>query len=293
VRVLFEPFDIVHYHGVGPSLFSWMPAARRIPTVATIHAEDYRQSKWGPVARSLLRLGERTAMYHTDAPIAVSRLMAARLEERYGRPARYIPNGAALRDAPPFAEARKLGLESGKYILAVGRFIVERGFHTLLEAFAGVQTGHRLVIAGDARFEGEYERRIRRMADQRVIFPGYVSGALLDELYAHCAFYVLPSIVEGLPISLIEAMSFSKPVLASDIPENLEVAGGIAVTFMRGNTGELAHALVRMLEMEPAERARRGMMGRERVERDYTWDRVTDEIEKLYYDLVHRSSGSA
>jgi glycosyltransferase involved in cell wall biosynthesis len=292
MRALVERFDIVHYHGVGPALFSWMPAARGITTVATIHAEDYRQSKWGPAARSLLRLGERTAVCRTDAAIAVSRLMAARLEERYGRPVTYIPNGAALREPPAFAEARKLDLESGKYILTVGRFIVERGFDTLIEAFKAVPTGYRLVIAGDARFEGMYERRLKGMADPRVVFPGYVAGTLLDELYAHCAFYVLPSTVEGLPISLLEAMSFSKPVLASDIPENLEIAAGIAVTFMRENTGDLTRALVRMLEMEPAEQARRGSLGRERVRRDYTWDHVTDEVEILYRRLVNRQSGS-
>ncbi len=281
----FGPYDIVHFHGVGPSLFSWITAARGMTTVATIHAGDYRQSKWGPAARSLLRLGERTAVRGTHAAIAVSRIMAAELEARYGCPVVYIPNGADLREAPPFGQAAALGLESGRYILAVGRFIVERGFHTLLEAFRDVPTDCRLVIAGDARFEERYERRLREMADPRVVFPGYVSGTLLDELYAHCAFYVLPSTVEGLPISLLEAMSFSRPVLVSDIPENLEVSGGIAGTFLRGNAADLSRALERMLAMNDAERLRLGAAARERVASRYTWDRVTDEVEALYRRL--------
>jgi len=284
--VLFERFDIAHYHGVGPSLFSWMTAARGISTVATIHAEDYRQSKWGPAARSLLRLGERTAVCRADAAIAVSKLLAARLEDRYGRSVAYIPNGAALRESPPFNEARALGLESGKYILTVGRFIVERGFSTLLAAFREVSTDCRLVIAGDARFEEDYERRLKGMADGRAVFPGYVSGPLLDELYAHCAFYVLPSTVEGLPISLLEAMSFSRPVLVSDIPENLEIAEGIALTFRSGDVEDLSRSLERMLEMDAAERLRRGTSARDRVARAYTWDHVTEEIEALYRRLV-------
>ncbi len=285
IGAFFGPYDIVHFHGVGPSLFSWITAARGMTTVATIHAGDYRQSKWGPAARALLRLGERTAVRGTHAAIAVSRIMAAELEARYGCPVVYIPNGADLRDAPPFREAASLGLESGRYILAVGRFIVERGFHTLLEAYAGVPSEYRLVIAGDARFEERYERRLREMADPRVVFPGYVSGSLLDELYAHCAFYVLPSTVEGLPISLLEAMSFSRPVLVSDIPENLEVSGGIAETFLRGNAADLSRALARMLAMNEAERRRSGAAGRERVAARYTWDRVTDEVEALYRRL--------
>jgi glycosyltransferase involved in cell wall biosynthesis len=285
--VLFEPFDVVHFHGVGPSLFSWIPAARGRTTIATIHAGDYRQSKWGPAARALLRLGEKTAVRRTHAAIAVSKIMAAELEGKYGRTVVYIPNGAELREAPPFgAAAAALGLESGRYILAVGRFIVERGFHTLLEAFRGLPTGYRLVIAGDARFEEGYERRLKEMADPRVVFPGYVSGGLLDELYAHCAFYVLPSTVEGLPISLLEAMSFSRPVLVSDIPENLEVSGGIAATFARGNAGDLSGALARMLAMDETERRRRGEAARERVASRYTWDRVTHEVEALYARII-------
>jgi glycosyltransferase involved in cell wall biosynthesis len=288
VRVLFEPFDVVHYHGVGPSLFAWIPAARGVKTIATIHAEDYRQSKWGPAARSLLRLGEATAVRRTDAAIAVSRLMASRLEKKYARRVVFIPNGAALREAPPFMEARSLGLEPGRYILTVGRFIVERGFHTLVEAFRDVPGDCRLVIAGDARFAESYERRLKEMADARVVFPGYVSGPLLDELYAHCAFYVLPSTVEGLPISLLEAMSFSRPVLVSDIPENLEVAEGIAVTFKSGDREDLSRSIVRVFGMDSKERERRGAAARERIARDYTWDHVTDEVEALYDRLVDR-----
>jgi glycosyltransferase involved in cell wall biosynthesis len=286
IRALFEPFDVVHYHGIGPSLFSWIPAARGMTTVATIHAFDYRQSKWGPAARALLRLGERTAVRRAHAAIAVSRIMAAELEERYGRRDVYIPNGADLRDTPPFDAAAALGLEKGKFIFAVGRFIVERGFHTLLEAYRTIPTDCRLVIAGDARFEEGYERRLRSMADPRVVFPGYVSGPLLDELYAHCAFFVLPSTVEGLPISLLEAMSYSRPVLVSDIPENLEVSGGIARTFARENAADLARSLAMMLGMDEAERRRLGAAARERISAHYTWDGVADMTEALYRRLV-------
>ena len=292
LHTLFGRFDVAHYHGVGPSLFSWMTAARGIATVATIHAGDYRQSKWGSSARALLRLGEKTAVRRAHASVAVSKIMAAELEARYGRPVLYIPNGADLRPAPPFEAAASLGLQPEKYILAVGRFIVERGFHTLLDAFRNVATEHRLVIAGDARFEEDYERRLKRMADSRVVFPGYVGGPLLDELYAHCSFYVLPSTVEGLPISLLEAMSFSRPVLVSDIPENLEVSAGISRTFLRGNAADLSRALAEMLVMDEAERRRLGGAARDRVESRYTWDRVAGEVEALYRRLVTERRGA-
>lgn len=283
-------FDIVHYHGIGPSLFAWMPAARGIATVCTVHALDYRQSKWGALSRALLRRGERTAVTRSRAAVAVSRLMAAELSARYGRPVRYIPNGATLEAAPPFEEARRLGLEAGGYVLAVGRFIPERGFHTLLEAWRRAGKGRRLVIAGDAHFEEAYGRLLRRLADDTVVMPGYVSGRLLAELYAHCAFYVLPSTVEGLPISLIEALGFGRPALVSDIPENLEVGGEAAATFRAGDAGALEAGLRGMLAMGEEERSRRGRLGRERVAAEYTWDRVADDLEALYLEIA---AGSA
>jgi glycosyltransferase involved in cell wall biosynthesis len=279
---LFESYDIVHYHAIGPSIFSWIPSLFGKTTISTIHAPDYRQSKWGPCARYLLRLGERTGVRATAAAISVSKLMARDLEQRYGRRIHYIPNGATLYDTPRFVEARELGLERGRYILTVGRFINERGFHTLVEAFKRLDTDCRLVIAGEARFEEEYAARIKREADERVVFPGYACGNLLNELYAHCCFYVLPSLVEGLPISLIEAMSFGRPVLISDIEENLEVAGDIAAVFRHGDAESLEESLSAMLAMSEDERGAMGSRGRSKVEREYTWDLVTDRLETLY-----------
>lgn len=290
IHAIFRDYDIIHYHAIGPSIFSWIPVVAGKRTVSTIHAPDYRQAKWGIVARALLRLGERTAVRRSTAAVSVSMLMAERLQAEYHRPVKYIPNGAEVFEDPPFDGAAGLGLESGRYILTVGRFIVERGFHTLLEAYGRVDTDLRLVVVGDARFEEEYAASLRRLADGRVLFPGYICGRLLNELYAHCAFYVLPSTVEGLPISLIEAMSFRRPVLMSDIPENLEVAGGIAKTFRAGDADDLARSMHSMLELGEVERRGMGDRGRERVLAEYTWDGVTDRLERLYLECMKRTS---
>jgi glycosyltransferase involved in cell wall biosynthesis len=286
IHALFEGYDIIHYHAIGPSIFSWIPMMAGKTTIATIHAPDYRQVKWGLMARALLRLGERTAVRGTTAAVSVSKLMAERLMARYHRNVRYIPNGAEIIETPPFGEAAGLGLESGGYILTVGRFIVERGFHKLLEAYGRVDTDLRLVIVGDARFEERYASGLKQLADGRVLFPGYICVNLLNELYAHCAFYVLPSTVEGLPISLIEAMSHSRPVLMSDIPENLEVAGGIAKTFRADDADDLARSMRSMIESGEGERAEMGRRGLERVMEEYTWDGVTDRIEQLYLEYA-------
>lgn len=289
VAALVGTFDIAHFHGIGPSLFCRIPFRGAVKTVATVHALDYRQSKWGRLAKQLLRQGERRAVTGTDAVVAVSRLLADRLASRYGRQVRYIPNGTTLGTIPGFKEVADLGIEPGRYILSVGRFIVERGFHTLVDAFHAVDPPHKLVIVGDARFEERYYSRIRKMAGKNVILPGYIFGKRLDALYAHCAFYVLPSLVEGLPISLIEAMGHSRPVLVSDIPENVEVAAGIGMTFKAGDTGDLAAALRRMIGLPAGELERMGIEGRERVEREYDWDAIAASLERLYFELHDRT----
>jgi glycosyltransferase involved in cell wall biosynthesis len=286
ISAFFGNYDIVHFHGIGPSIFCWIPMRPGSRAVCTVHALDYRQSKWGERAKKFLRLGERKAVTRADASIAVSRLMAGQLSEKYGKDVRYIPNGATLGESPGFREAAELGVEPGRYILSVGRFIVERGFDTLIEAFERLDTDLKLVIAGDARFEEDCAARIRDMAGSNVLLPGYVAGRKLEELYAHCAFYVLPSLVEGLPISLIEAMSHSRPVIVSDIPENLEVAGGIAESFRAGDSDDLLRAFNRVLSLSPEELAGMGAAGRRKVESEYDWDRITASIEALYRELL-------
>ncbi|MBN2185742.1 MAG: glycosyltransferase family 4 protein [Candidatus Krumholzibacteriota bacterium] len=286
--IAFRGYDIIHYHGVGPSIFSGLGRLSGKKTVSTVHALDYRQQKWGKVAKYMLKTGERCAVRNTDAVIAVSRLMKGQLSAEYGREVSYIPNGATICDTPEFSDSCGLGLKKERYILTVGRFIVERGFHTLIDAFSRIDTDMKLVIVGDERFESEYAGMLHEKADSRVIFPGYISGDRLSELYAHCAFYVLPSIVEGLPISLIEAMSFSRPVLISDIPENLEVAGELSLRFIHDDPGDLVRAMNEMIGLDDESRSRFGRMGKEKVLSEYNWDSIAESTERLYQDLISR-----
>ncbi len=288
LKAIFRDYDIIHYHGIGPSIFCGLGKLSGKKVVSTVHALDYRQQKWGKVAKYMLKTGERCAANHADAVISVSRLMKEQMSGKYGKDIRYIPNGASIVDAPPFNDSCGLGLEKERYILTVGRFIVERGFHTLIDAFSRIGTGMKLVIVGDERFEREYAARLKELADSRVIFPGYISGEKLSELYAHCFFYVLPSVVEGLPISLMEAMSFSRPVLISDLPENLEVAGDASLRFVRDDADDLERALREMMSLDGEIRLGLGRDGREKIIREYNWDSIADSTEMLYRELVSR-----
>jgi glycosyltransferase involved in cell wall biosynthesis len=282
-------FDIVHFHGIGPSAFAPIPRLLRRRVVSTFHALDWRQVKWGHRATSLLKRGEARGARRSHGVIAVSRIMQEYVRTTYGVEAEYIPNGASIGPGRGTGSIGRWGLEGGDYILTVGRIIRDRELHTLIESFqgAGIDPGAKLVIVGAENPPTEYSDQLRDMAGDRVVFTGEVFGESLEDLYANCRFYVLASRVEGLPITVCEAMAHSRPLVLSDIPENREVGGDAAKYFKCGDGSALQGLLEdvwkgEQVRLELSGRARR------RAEDTYNWDRVTEQIESFYYRLMDR-----
>ena len=281
-------FDIVHLHGIGPA--SCAPVAHMWgrPVISTFHALDWRQVKWGSRARSMLHRGEAIGAQHSDAVIAVSRLMQAHVQSTHGVSAEYIPNGASPHPVPPDpAPLAAWGLRPGGYILTVGRIIPDRELHTLVEAFNQFPTTLRLVIVGSETPRTAYSDRLERAAGDRVLFTGDVFGERLQALYGHALFYVLASRVEGLPITVCEAMAHGKALVLSDIPENVEVGGPAARYFKCGDVNALLETLME-LASDAAVREQLGAQARARCEQTYNWDLITDQIEALYYRVLSR-----
>jgi glycosyltransferase involved in cell wall biosynthesis len=275
-------FDVVHFHGIGPSAFAPFARGPGRAIVSTFHALDWRQVKWGPRAKRLLKRGEARGARASDAVIAVSRVMQEHVRQTHGVEAEHIPNGA---DAPAETGQSALarwGLAPGGYLLTVGRIIKDREVHTLLDAFAGVEGPFRLVVVGSEHPRTGYSDRLEAMADGRVVFTGEVFGPALQELYRHCLLYVLASRVEGLPITVCEAMVHGRPLLLSDIAENQEVGSNAAAYFKCGDSNALQSQLRVLIEDGPRRR-QLGEAARARARRHYGWDEITDRIESLYY----------
>ncbi len=216
--------DIVHIHAIGPSFFTPIARALRMKVVVTSHGPDYKREKWSFHAKAFLRLCERIGMIFANEVIAISNNIAEDIKRNYGRDVKVIPNGVEI---PQPAETRKIlekyNLHERKYFLAVGRFVPEKGFHNLITAFSSLDfKDYKLVIAGDADHEDNYSRDLKEQAGKckNVVLTGLVSDQPLRELYSHAALFVLPSYYEGLPIALLEAMSYGLPCIASDIPAN-------------------------------------------------------------------------
>ena len=239
--------DIVHLHAVGPALLTPLARLLGMKVVFTHHGPDYDRDKWGMAAKTALRLGEAAGTLFANEVIVISHVIDDMLIRKYGRKdCHVIYNGVPSPDITDYPEYfGELGIEQGKYIFAMCRFVPEKNLHHLIEAFS--RTEHReckLVIAGDSDFEDDYSASLKKYArEQGVVLPGFIKGRKLHALLSHARCFVLPSSHEGLPIALLEAMSYRLPVIVSDIPANLEVGLGQEFYFPLGDRRALARKL--------------------------------------------------
>jgi glycosyltransferase involved in cell wall biosynthesis len=198
----------------------------------------------------------------------------------------YIPNGVALPDPVPADVLAELGVRAREYLLFVGRMVPEKAPAELLQAYRDVDSPLQLVLVGGSSFTDEYTRQVRSLAeaDPRVVFLGYVHGDPLQALYQHARAFVLPSLLEGLPLTLLEAVSSAVPVVASDIAPNVEVlgeAGPCHAFFEAGNWDSLRSCLAATAAAEPPT-AGELQRFRDGVLQEYNWDHVTDLLEQVY-----------
>ena len=287
--------DIVHYHAVGPGLPAVLPRyLARAKVVLTVHGLDAERAKWSSSARRVLRAAQWMSARVPDATIVVSRDLADHYRRRYARATWYVPNGVAEpTHRPADAIRRRFGLQGGDYVLFVGRLVPEKAPDLLLRAFSALEGDTKLVLAGGSSFTDDYVRDLRSRAgsDPRVILPGYVYGDLLEELYSNAAVFALPSLLEGLPLTLLEAASYAIPVVASDIPPHVEIIGadGPGRRLVRaGDEGALSRALEAALGAPAAERAGAEVLSRE-VLATYRWDEVADATDDIYRAITSRS----
>jgi glycosyltransferase involved in cell wall biosynthesis len=289
LHTLKEPYDIVHYHALGPALFSFIPRLAGKKTAVTVQGLDWQRKKWGTIASSVLRFGEYAAVHFPDETMVVSRTLRSYYREHYGARTRYVANGAILRDKQSAVRINEMGLESGEYVLFLGRFSPEKNCHLLIDAFEQIDTPVKLVLAGGGRSSDPYSQQLRRHASDRIVLLDYVSGNTFDEVLTNAMLFVLPSDLEGLSLALLEAMGAGLCVLVSDIPENLELVGGAGFAFRRGDVADLTRMLALLVQADSL-RADAGRAARKRIEEQYLWPKITKEIEAAYFEMLGRSA---
>ena len=282
---LFRGFDIVHFHALGPSVFARMPRLKGAKTVVMVHGLDWQREKWGPLASWILKKCEFPAIHFPDKTVVVSRTLQRYFIEKYSRETVVIPNGTKMPVDRPPNQIRRFGLDQGNYLLFVGRLVPEKGVHFLTEAFSRIDTGLKLVLAGGSSFSDSYVSQLRRHESDRVIFLDYVYGDVLEELWSNAYMVVQPSTMEGLSISLLEALSYGRCVLVSDIPENMEVVGDCSPSFETQNVADLTGKLETLLRSPELVRDYERKC-RDHVSQKFSWDTIAESVEKLYKEML-------
>lgn len=282
----FGRYDVVHIHAEGPAAFCWIPKFLGKKVVVTIHGIDHQREKWkGGFGAKFILFGEKCAVKYADEIIVLSKAVQEYFKKTYKRDTVFIPNGvnkSVIKDADLIE--KEFGLEKDDYILFLGRLVPEKGIKYLIEAFKSVQTDKKLVIAGGSSDTEEFKKELEIMAkdDERILFTGFVQGQILEELYSNAYIYVLPSDLEGMPLSLLEAMSYGNCCVVSDIPECVEVIEDKASVFSKGNTEDLCYALQRLLNA-PWLVQRYKESSAEFITGKYNWNNIVNRTLELYY----------
>jgi len=284
VAVAFGKYDVVHFHAEGPCAMMWIPKLFGKKCIATIHGLDHQRAKWGGFASKYILFGEKCAVRFADEIIVLSENVQNYFLEKYNRKTVFIPNGVARPDiVQTDLIVNKYGLEKDSYILFLGRLVPEKGEKCLIEAFKKLKTDKKLVIAGGASDTSEFQQELKIMAsdDSRIIFTGFVQGRELEELYSNSYLYVLPSELEGMPISLLEAMGYGNCCLTSDIPECSQVLGECGFTFKKGDVDDLREKLQYLCD-NSARVDEFKNKATDYICNKYDWDDVTAKTLELY-----------
>ncbi len=285
MHVMFSGCDIVHYHALGPALFSFLPRCALTKTVVTVQGLDWRRSKWNWIASAVLHFGEKAANNFPNATITVSHSLHEHFRSQYSAETFYVPNGTVIRSTKEDWRLKQWGLESGKYILFLGRLSPEKNCHLLVEAYESLKPAVKLVLAGGSSYSDSYADELRRHRSDQICVLDSVSGTDLDELLTNACLFVLPSDIEGLSLAMLDAMGAGVCVLASDIPENREVVDGAGYTFKTGDVFDLERML-RLLIENPLLREAAVTKARERIQQHYLWPQVAEQIEEIYLKVL-------
>jgi glycosyltransferase involved in cell wall biosynthesis len=288
VMASFNRFDLVHFHTEGPCVLCWLPRLLGKKVVVTVHGLDHMRQKWGRFASAYIMQGEKAAVRHADSIIVLSKGVRTYFLEKYGRETVLIPNGIDPAEIRPASEITKLfSLASREYILFLGRLVPEKGIHYLIKAYQMLRTDKKLVIVGGTSDTDDYVRQLYAMAEDNpsIIFTGFQEGLVAEELYSNAYLYVLPSDLEGMPLTLLEAMNYGCCCVTSDIDECADVMDGCGFTFPHGNVEALRETLQNLCDHPEQAEAHRSD-ARRVVSSKYTWQDITAQTDELYCSLL-------
>ncbi len=292
IHALFQKVDVIHYHGVGPSLLSWLPRllSPRIKVIATFHCIDRYHQKWGWLARLALRWGELAACLFPHETISVSKTIHSYCLNEYQKNTSLIPNGTTIPAVAATNLLPRWHIAPQKYVLMVSRLVRHKGAHYLVAAWSFAKKqypqllkDYKLIIVGGSAFTDDYVEELHELAhdDHSIIFTDWLSGEPLEQLYAHAGLFIHPSENEGLPLTVLQAMAYGRPALVSNIPEHQELITDNRFWFTNTSVADLADKIIELIK-NPSLLATAGQKNSQTVREHYTWTELVKKTERLY-----------
>jgi len=281
--------DILHIHAVGPGLLVPFAKLLGLKVVVTNHGPDYDRQKWGRAAKLMLRLGEWLGGRLADEVIVISGIIEDIILKRCRRASNVIYNGVNFPEGSDCEDfLHQIGVKPGSYVLAVSRFVPEKGLDLLIRSFSLLNTDYKLVIAGDADHTSNYSKKIKERINENpnIIGTGYITGKKLNQIYSNAGLFVLPSFHEGLPIALLEALSYGIPVLVSDIPANKEIDLPNERFFKCGDVTDLKRKLEQLIGKDLSEKEKYDI--KQLLEEKYKWDLIAERTIEVYNKALRR-----
>lgn len=289
-------YDVVHFHALGPSLFSFIPRLlSSAKVIATCQGLDWQRGKWGKSSSTVIRMGEKMAAKYAHRIVVVSNALQDYFKQTYNLDSTYIPNapGIYAESDPDFKFVQSFDLEPGKYFLFLGRLVPEKRPDLLLQAFQKLnRSGWKLVLAGGDSDTTGYISELHDIVkdNQNVVFAGELRGSHLAEIVRGAGVFVLPSDLEGLPLAMLEAMREGVPVVASDIAPHKQLLGrDRGTTFKAGDADDCAVALEKAVE-KPQELASMAGKAQRYVSENYTWEKITADNLSVYSQVSNNRS---
>lgn len=290
IHAIFQNYDIIHYHGVGPSLMSWIPRLFNpcAKVIATFHCVDRKHQKWGLIARTMLGLGEWATCRFPHETIVVSETLKKYCEYRFDRQTTYIPNGVQINHSKQKSDIiANYGLKQDRYLLIVSRLVKHKGIHTLIEAYQKTKTNQKLVIVGTGSNTNNYIDYLKELAqgNENIIFTGQKSGNDLETLFRGAYAFVQPSEAEGLSIALLEAIAYGLPVIISNIEENIEAANGFGIVFENRNINDLSNKITWVIKNKALIK-KQARVAKNKINQKYNWTDIASQTSELYQNIV-------
>lgn len=282
IHAMFGKYDVFHYHAIGPSIMCIIPHVFRKRVVVTVHGLNYKTPKWKGLGEKVIRLGEKAVAKYADEIIVLSKEQQQYFKNKYNRETTFVSNGTNIHEKKaPNLIKKKWNLGEKEYILFLSRVVPGKGLEHLLEAYVGIDTQLPLIIAGDSVYVDDFYQKIKKMADcdSRVRMIGFVEGQELQELYTNAKLFVFPSEAEGMPMCLLEAMSYDVPCLVSDIPENMEVGKEYVRVFKVSDVADLKEKITECIENEEHLYV---SGSREYIKQTFDWSKVVEKTLKCY-----------